>query len=248
MSLEKYRNQVVVGDSYLISQELPDNSIDLVLADPDYNVGIDYHGESYTRPWDEYIEWYGDIITEFYRVMKPDGNMFIINYPRQNAYLRVKYLDALAHDIFDYVWVYYTSQGHASRRFSTAHRSILHVVKSDINKYYKEHVQLPYRNLEDKRIIKRMRNGEGRNPYSWLKFNVVMNVSQEKTDHPCQIPQALNNLLIKATTVEGDLVFIPFGGGGGETISCKLLNRDYITCDIQQRYVDNINRRLSDLV
>ncbi|MDR3275108.1 MAG: hypothetical protein LBS81_03890 [Endomicrobium sp.] len=48
------------------------------------------------------------------RVLKPEGNLFMMNYPKQNAYLRVRYLDGDAYGVFDYVWVY-TNVGHSYR-------------------------------------------------------------------------------------------------------------------------------------
>ena len=58
------------------------------------------------------------------RVLKNDGNLFMLNYPQQNAHLRVKYLDLYFPNIHEYVWVYNTNVGHTPKRFTTAHRSI----------------------------------------------------------------------------------------------------------------------------
>ena len=67
---KKYHNQIFNADVMNVLRDIPDNSIDLVYADPDYNVGINYAGQKCKLPWDSYIAWYSDIITESMRVNK----------------------------------------------------------------------------------------------------------------------------------------------------------------------------------
>ena len=241
----KYSNQVIQDDVMVVLRDLPDGCVDMIYGDPDYNVDIKYDGHSFTSSWDEYIDWYIALAKESLRVLRPDGNLFFINYPKQNAYLRVKYLDDNAYAVHDYAWVYNTNVGHSSRRFTTAHRSILHATKDKGNKFYKNQVAQPYQNPTDVRIKERLRQGhKGRMPYSWLYFNLVKNVSRQKADHPCQIPEGLSELLIKSCTVPGDSIFVLFGGSGSEVVQARNLDRVYLTCEIQQRYCDIIESRL----
>jgi len=120
--LENYRNKVFNRDIIEVLKELPNNSLDMVYGDPDYNVGINYSGNNYTKKWNDYIDWYIKLTKESMRVLKPTGSLFMMNYPKQNAYLRVKYLDDAAYDVQDYFWVYNTNVGHSPKRFTTAHR------------------------------------------------------------------------------------------------------------------------------
>lgn len=226
-------------------KKLPDKSVDMVYADPDYNVGIKYGNRSYTKNFDEYIEWYIELAKESLRVTKDDGNLFFINYPKQNAYLRVGFLDKACFEVLDYVWIYNTNVGHSPKRFTTAHRSILHCRKTKNNKFYKDNVAQPYKNPEDKRIKKNIENGsKGRMPYSWFYFDLVKNVSKEKTFHSCQIPQKLSEMLVKSCTLPGDIVLILFGGSGSEIEVCKLLNRHFISAEIDENYYRMIIERL----
>ena len=242
---DKYRNRVVNGDVMETLRDLPDDCVDMIYGDPDYNVGISYDGRAFTASWDEYVEWYVRLAQECLRVLRPDGNMFFINYPKQNAYLRVKYLDDHAYSVHDYVWVYNTNIGHTRRRFTTAHRSILHATKSKRNRFYKEQVAQPYKNPTDPRIKERIRNGhKGRMPYSWLNFNLVKNVSRQKTSHPCQIPEGLSELLLKSCTLPGDGVFVLFGGSGSEVALANNLGLEYLTCEMQPLYCEMIESRL----
>lgn len=243
--LEDYENKVFNGDVFDLLDNLPEESVDLVYGDPDYNVGIRYNDKRYTRSFDEYIDWYIELAKKSLRVLKKDGNMFLINYPRQNAYLWTEFLDEACYDVMEYVWIYNTNIGHSKHRFTTAHRSILHCTKSRSNKFYKNQVAIPYENKEDKRIKKLMQQGsKGKMPYSWFYFDLVKNVSKEKTTHPCQIPQKLVEMLFKATTKEGDMIFVLFGGSGSEIDIAKKLGRHFVSAEIDKRYYKMILDRL----
>jgi len=125
------------------------------------------------------------------------------------------------------------------------HRSILHCRKTKDNKFYKTNVAVPYQNPEDKRIIENIRNGsKGRMPYDWFYFNLVKNISREKTFHACQIPQKLSEMLIKSCTMPDDAVLILFGGSGSEIEVCKKIDRNYISTEIDKKYYDMIIERI----
>ncbi len=245
-SIKRYLNHVLFKDIIELLKELPDKSVDMVYGDPDYNVGVKYGDKSYTKSFDEYINWYIDLAKESFRVLKNTGNMFLINYPKQNGYLRVKYLDEACYDVSDYVWVYNTNVGHTPKRFTTAHRSILHCRKTENNKFYKDNVVVPYKNPTDRRILQNLANGsKGRMPYDWFYFDLVKNVSREKTFHACQIPQKLSEMLIKSCTMPNDIVLILFGGSGSEIEICNMLNRQYISAEIDEKYYKMILNRLN---
>ena len=245
ISLQAFVNKVYLGDVMELLRKLPDKSVDMIYSDPDYNVGIKYGDKSYSVSFDQYIEWYINLSKESLRVLKDGGNMFLINYPKQNAYLRVKYLDQACYEVLDYSWVYNTNIGHSPKRFTTAHRSILHCRKTENNKFYKENVAVPYQNPTDRRIKQNISNGsKGRMPYDWFYFDLVKNVSREKTFHACQIPQELAEMLIKASTMPGDVVLVHFGGSGSELDVCKRLGRNFISAEIDEKYYQMIIDRL----
>lgn len=244
-SIVPFVDKVYNQDILELLRKLPDESVDCVYADPDYNVGIKYNDNSYTKKFDDYISWCISWSSESRRVLKTDGNLFIINYPKNNAYLRTRYLDDAFFDVNEYVWIYRTNIGHSKRRFTTAHRSILHCTRSKDNKFLKENVAVPYENPTDRRIRKIISGGgPGRMPYSWLYFDLVKNVGTTKTFHSCQIPEGLSETLIKATTRPGDVVLILFGGSGSEISKCLELGRHYISAEIDQKYYRLIVERL----
>jgi site-specific DNA-methyltransferase (adenine-specific) len=243
--LALFLDKVFNEDVMTLLRQLPENSIDCVYADPDYNVGVKYNEISYTKTFDDYVSWCISWAEESRRVLKDNGNFFIINYPKNNAYLRTRYLDEAFFDVNEYVWIYRTNIGHSKRKFTTAHRSILHCTKSRENKFFKQNVAEPYENPTDKRIKKLIKSGElGRMPYSWLYYDLVKNVGFTKTFHSCQIPEDLSRKLIAAATNPRDVVLVLFGGSGSEIIECKKGKRHFISAEIDKKYYGLIQERL----
>ncbi len=243
--ISKFIDKVYHEDVLDLLSRLPDNSIDCIYADPDYNVGVKYNKKSYSKSFNEYLAWCVLWSQESKRVLKEDGNFFIINYPKNNAHLRVNYLDSEFESVNEYVWVYNTNIGHSRHKFTTAHRSILHCTKSKNNKFFKDNVAVEYKNPTDRRIMELLRQGKkGRMPYDWFYFDLVKNVSRSKTFHSCQIPENLSRTLILSSTQPDDIVLILFGGSGSEIVECKKLNRHYIAAELDMKYYHLIMKRL----
>jgi len=244
-----FLDKIYLEDVTTLLKRFPPKSVDMIYGDPDYNVGVKYGELVYEKNFEEYVEWYINLAKESLRVLKDTGNMYMINYPKQNSYLRVRYLDDACYEVSEYVWIYNTNIGHTPKRFTTAHRSILHCRKTRNNKFYKDNVAVPYKNPNDKRIIKNIADGsKGRMPYDWFYFDLVKNVSKEKTFHSCQIPKELSLMLIKSCTMPGDIVLILFGGSGSEIENCIELDRRYISAEIDEKYykmiIDRIEKRV----
>ncbi len=226
-------------------KKLPDNSVDCIYADPDYNVGVKYNKKSYSMSFKNYLAWCILWSQEAKRVLKNDGNFFIINYPKNSAHLRAYFLDDEFESVNECVWVYNTNIGHSQHKFTTAHRSILHCTKSAGNKFFKDQVAVEYKNPTDRRIMKLLSQGKkGRMPYDWFYFDLVKNVSRSKTFHSCQIPENLSRMLILSCTRPGDVILILFGGSGSEIVECKKLNRHYIAAELDKKYYNLIMKRL----
>jgi len=243
--LAHFIDKVFLGDILELIRALPEGSVDMVYADPDYNVGVKYNETGYRRRFDEYLAWCVAWAAESLRVLKETGNLFIINYPRNNSYLWTTYLDDACYDVHEYVWCYNSNIGHSPRRFTTAHRSILHCRKCARNVFYKESVAEPYQNPTDRRIRANLARGsKGRMPYSWLYYDLVKNVSRSKTVHACQIPEGLSEKLVRSTTLVGDVVLVLFGGSGSELVVCKRLGRHFMSAEIDANYHKMILERL----
>lgn len=83
-------------------------------------------------------------------------------------------------------------------------------------------------------------------PYSWFYFDLVKNVSKDKTFHSCQIPTKLVDMLIKSCTLPIDDVFVLFGGSGNELLECRKLKRNFISCEVHPQYYQMIIDRLNN--
>ncbi len=150
--------------------------------------------------------------------------------------------------------MYMIMYGHIIRMSDTVQKNLLLPIvlfftqlKSKDNHFYKDQVAVPYKNPTDKRILNNLANGsKGRMPYSWFYFDLVKNVSKDKTFHACQIPLALVEMLIKSCTQNNDDVFILFGGSGSEIVLCKNLKRNFISCEIHPDYYQMILDRLDN--
>lgn len=245
--MEQFLNKVHNMDVRELLRKLPDNSINMIYSDIDYNVGVKYGGKSYTTSFEKYISDYITLASSCYRVLRDDGNVFFINYPKNNAFLWARYLEDAFYDVQEYVWVYNSNVGHSPDRFTTAHRSILHCRKTKDSVFYKENVVEPYKNMNDKRIRGRIAAGyKGRAPYSWVYADLVKNVTKNSkgVKHPCVIPDKVSSLLVRSTTRPGDIVLVLFAGSGSEIDICRKLGRNFISTDLDSVYCERIEKML----
>ena len=106
-------------------------------------------------------------------------------------------------------------------------------------------IRQPYKNLNDKRIKARIAAGKtGAKPYDWWEINQVKNVSKEKTNHPCQIPEEIIRRIILITAKPGELIIDPFGGSGTTAKVAKDLGFDSIIYETDPTYIDIIKERV----
>jgi DNA modification methylase len=245
--MHRFINKIHNMDIHALLRLLPDRSVDMVYSDIDYNKGIKYGDKRYTKHFNDYMSDYISLASESTRVLKNSGSAFFINYPRNNAYLWTRYLDDAYDDVQEYVWIYNSNIGHSPKRFTTAHRSILHCMKTQGSKFFKDQVAEPYLNQNDRRVRRLMKGGsKGRSPYSWFYADMVKNVSKwhKNVDHPCVIPDKVSALLIQSVTEPGDVILILFAGSGSEIDICRTLKRNWIAADLSEEYCEHIEKRL----
>ena len=97
-------------------------------------------------------------------------------------------------------------------------------------------VRQPYKNPSDKRIMRRMADGEaGAKLYDWWEANQVKNVSREKTSHPCQMPVEVMENIISILPDEM-LVIDPFMGIGTTGVACVEAGRDFVGIEMDEGY------------
>ncbi len=131
---------------------LPEASIDLIFADPPYNLGVKY-GQSNKddKLTEQYFAWCSQWFTGSYRALKPGGSLYVMHYPEVAA----QWMPLLALFTFKswITWVYNSNIGHSNNNWSRSHRAILYVVKGDAASFFNgEADPQPYKNPDDTRI------------------------------------------------------------------------------------------------
>lgn len=200
--------------------EIPEG---IVITDPPYNQGYSYNSYKDRMSEEDYILLLSKIPTP----------CVIIHYPEETINILPKAIKAKCEQVVS--WVYNSNTGKQSRLISWWG------CKPDFNK-----VKQPYKNLNDKRIQKRISEGKtGAKLYDWWNINQVKNVSKEKTEHPCQIPEEIISKIIKTTAKENDLIIDVFGGSGTTGKVALDLGFESIMYEVDSDYCDIIKKRIS---
>ena len=196
----------------------------ITITDPPYNQGYAYNEYKDRMTEDEYVELLS-------KIPKP---CVIIHYPEETINLLPKALKVKCEQVV--CWVYNSNTGKQSRVISWWG------CKPDFRK-----VLQPYKNLKDKRIIDRIAKGKtGAKLYDWWEVNQVKNVSKEKTDHPCQIPEEIIRRIILTTVKEGEMVIDVFGGSGTTSKVAEELGYNSTIYEIDESYCEIIKKRTNN--
>ena len=218
-------------------------SVQLFVLDPPYNVSYSYNTFKDNKPQEQYIKEQIEIIDQCALKLKPGGSIFYLNYPENAAdvWSRVSSLNR-----FEWItWVYNVhSAGTPLRKGS---RAWLWFTKNDplINQ---EAFASEYKNPTDKRVKERIALGFKPSGYDWWEQQQVKNVSKEKREHPCQVPEKMVEKIILGTSNEGDLVCDVYSGSGTTGICAVRLGRNFNGCDIDEKYVNDSNAALDKIL
>ena len=201
----------------------------IIITDPPYNIG--YHYDSYKDSLSE--KEYCALISNAILISSGRMPCVVIHYPEDMFWIS----SALGEPPEKCVaWIYNANTSRQWRMIAWF-RFI-----PDFSL-----VKQPYKNPLDSRIQNLIANGsEGRDLYDWWNDEQVKNVSEEKTEHPCQIPIALMNKVLSITPCE--LVYDPFMGSGTTLRAAKDLGRRAIGIEIEEKYCEIAAKRLSQKV
>jgi site-specific DNA-methyltransferase (adenine-specific) len=240
-------NKVYLGDCIEIMKTLPDKSIDLVFADPPFNIGIKYDVHNDNMPYEEYYKWSEEWIREAYRLLKNNGTIYVAIGDEFAAEINTILKRT---DFYFRNWIiwYYTFGQNQRKKFNRAHTHILYFTKNKERFTFNDRdIRVPSaRQLiyKDKRA-----NPLGKIPDDVWQFSRVCGTFKERIEkHPCQMPEDLLELIIKTSSNEGDLVLDPFGGTGTTVSVAKRLKRKFITMEISKEYYNVILKRLEGKV
>ncbi len=240
-------NKVYLGDCIEVMKTLSDKSIDLVFADPPFNIGIKYDTYNDNLSYKEYYSWSEKWIKETYRLLKNNGTIYIAIGDEFAAEINVILKRT---DFYFRNWIiwYYTFGQSQRKKFNRAHTHILYFTKDKERfTFNNRDIRIPSaRQLiyKDKRA-----NSLGKIPDDVWKFSRVCGTFRERIGkHPCQMPEDLLELIIKTSSNNGNLVLDPFGGTGTTAAVAKRLKRNFMTIEISEKYYDVILKRLDGKV
>ncbi len=236
-------NKVYLGDCVEVMRALPDKSIDLVFADPPFNIGIKYDVYNDSMSYEDYYKWSEKWIKEAYRLLKNNGTIYIAIGDEFAAEINI-ILKRTGFYFRNWIIWYYTFGQNQRKKFNRAHTHILYFTKSKEKFTFNDRdIRIPSaRQLiyKDKRA-----NPLGKIPDDVWQFSRVCGTFKERIGkHPCQMPEDLLELIIKTSSNERDLVLDPFGGTGTTVAVAKRLKRNFITMEISKEYYDIILKRL----
>ncbi|MBA4177530.1 MAG: site-specific DNA-methyltransferase [Leptothrix sp. (in: Bacteria)] len=227
---------------------LADESVQLVVTSPPYNIGKSYEKRT---SLERYVEGQAQVIAECVRLLAPSGSICwqIGNHIGDDG--EVFPLDIVLYPIFKQhgmklrnriVW-HFEHGLHCTKRLSGRHETILWMTKSDDYIFDVDPIRVPAK-YPQKKHFKGPRRGElsgnpmGKNPSDvWVIPNVKSN-HVEKTAHPCQFPVELVERLVLSMTRPNDVVLDPYMGVGSTAVAAIMHGRTALGCDISSGYVE----------
>lgn len=256
------KNQIVAGDCIEQLKSLPDGSVDLVFADPPFNIGYKYDIYDDKKSADEYLAWSNDWIEQVHRVLKPTGAFWLAIGDDFAAELKVLAQREIGFHLRNWVIWYYTFGVHCKKKFTRSHTHLIHFVRDKKSFLFNDsEVRVPSaRQLVygDKRA-----NPKGRVPDdtwilrpqdipesfaesedTWYFPRVAGTFKQRAGFHGCQMPEQLLGRIIRSCSNPGDIVLDPFGGSGSTLVVAKKLGRTYLGFELSEDFATKIAARL----
>ncbi len=229
---------------------LPDDSIDLVFADPPYNIGKRFGDFTDSWPSDAaYAEWCERWLSLCIQKLKPTGSMYVMTSTQAMPYLDILLRERIS-VLSRIVWHYDSSGVQAKQYYGSMYEPILFCVKNPKNYIFNAaDIEVEARTGAVRKLI------DYRKPiptaYKTTKvpgnawyFSRVRYRMPEYEHHPSQKPEALLERIIKASSKPGDTVLDPFGGTFTTNAVAKKLGRASISIEMQEEYVKIGLRRL----
>lgn len=243
-------NNVYNMDCIDYMKTLPNECVNLVIADVPYNIGKDYGNKSDKVNHNEYINNISIWIKEFYRILKDDGTLFIYTGKQYYPYYYIE-IDNIFTIQNQIIWSYDSSGVQAKIKYGSLYEPIIFATKHKKKYTFNRGFAMVEAKTGAKRKLIDYRKNPPQ-PYNTKKvdgdvwyFTRVRYKMPEYTPHPTQKPLSICNRIIKVHSNENDLVYIPFAGSGSEIVGCINNNRNYIATELNNDYIEEIiNKRI----
>jgi len=242
--------KIWVGDAIKWLSLLESESVDLVFADPPYNIK--------KAEWDtfesqqEYVKWSLKWIEQASRILKSTGTLYVCGFSEILADIKLPAL-RFFRDCKWLIW-YYKNKANLGSDWGRSHESILHFRKSTKFTFNVDDVRIPYGRhtlkYPDHPQAKTSQYGKGEKnkrklwhphpkgakPRNVLEIPTTCNGMHEKTPHPTQKPEELLRKIVLSSSNVGDLIVDPFLGSGTTAVVAEQLKRKWKACDISLEY------------
>lgn len=242
--------------------EAGDRTVQLLFADPPYNIG--------KAEWDRfetdeaYLDWVVDWIQRAGDILSEEGSLFVMGFSEGLAEIKAR----LARECEWYeslrwlVWSYRNKPMMNDAGFTRSHESLLWLRQSEEYTFRMDRVRIPYNEHTESYPVREQGqtslfgseegyswdpNVEGAKPRDVIDVPTVNNASSERTAHPTQKPEELLRKLVWATSDHGELVCDPFGGSGTTYAVSEQLGRNWVGTETNPEYCDIIADRLDGI-
>lgn len=242
-------NVIHQGDAISILKQYPDESVDLVFADPPYNLEKDYLVYDDEKSTQDYINWCNNWLAEYVRILRPTGSLFVLNLPHW-AMHHAAYLNQHLH--FQN-WIVWDALSEPRGKVMPAHYALLYYTKS-VNTFTFNYdavspVDARYYCLRASCIRKRKKNGEDEKfdlTDFWWDIHRIKH-RRDRDYHPCQLPEILMERIIRLSTNPGDIIMDAFGGTGTTPLTALKLGRQFVAIDLDPNYVKIMNEKIEQI-
>jgi DNA modification methylase len=256
-------DQILTGDCLEHLAALPAGCVDLAFADPPFNIGYEYDVYRDRRARDEYLKWTDRWLAAVKRALKPDGSFYVAIGDEYAAEMKVR-LDALGLTMRNWIVWHYTFGVNCTRKFNRSHAHIFYYVAdpkhftfnakavrvpSARQTTYADRRANPAGKLPDDTWVLRPQEEErcfSPEGDTWYVARVC-GTFKERTEHPCQMPEAVLERIVKVSSDPNDLVLDPFAGSGTTLATAKRLGRRYLGIELSESYAERVRERLQSV-
>jgi DNA modification methylase len=238
---------IIYGDCVEELQRLAPGSVDLVVTDPPYNIGIDYGSGAKADRRPDYDIWCERWINWCYRALKPGGSMWIISGQEYGAFIDIA-MQNCGMTIRTRITWHETFGVYCHKKFGRGSRPIYYAVKDAKNfTFNADAVTVPSARQEkygDKRA-----NPAGKIMGDVWQVNRVCGTFRERVKGvPTQLPEELVERIIRVSSNPGDTILDPFAGSGTVPAGAAGLGRSAIGIDLNPEYVYIAARRVEQAI
>jgi site-specific DNA-methyltransferase (adenine-specific) len=255
-------NELRHGDCVQGLGELDPGSVDLVFADPPFNIGYDYDIYHDRRAAEHFVEWTRQWGQGVKRVLKPSGTFWLAIGDDYAAQLKLVFQNDLGLCCRSWVVWYYTFGVNCTKKFSRSHTHLFHFVNDPKQFTFNEKAirvpsarQLVY---NDKRALAKGRlpddtwilrpqdlpDGFQPDEDTWYFSRVCGTFKERAGWHGCQMPEQLLGRIIRVCSNPGDVVLDPFAGSGTTLVVAKKLGRRWLGFELSANYAAKTQARL----